>query len=64
MRRLVDTVRNLRDRTEDDLSDYKESINAQDLPSYRKQLKLAEKELALYTGLMDKTKAARKQSEV
>ena len=64
IRRLVDTVRSLRDRAEDDLREYRDSIKSQDLPEYRKQLKLAEKELALYSSLMDKTKASRKQSEV
>jgi len=59
-------VRSYRDQAEDDLHDYKASLNSSSsaqLPDHRRKLKLAEKELALYEKLMDKTKQAKKQSE-
>jgi len=64
-KQLVDKVRNYRDTMEDEISAYKSSIATQhDLADYRKQLKITEKELALIERLIDKTKDARKQSDV
>ena len=63
-RHLVEQVRGLRDRLEDDYYKSKEDINNQDILEHKKALKLAEKELSFYSNLLEKTNAAKIQSEV